>query len=194
MSLASNVASVFLTSDPIPRARLDRIDFYFGRLHIDAQGLRTVGSAIRRGRIQVRVGNTGPLLGAAYSSHHNRMTVPSARAHTTTLGQAAILHEGVHALLDLTRFQTTALTDETAAYLAEAIYLRAASTMPVSRNPDTMRIYRTAFQLINQHLLANRRGVRLRAADYQPLLDAIHNHQAYRGISPSQPNTGLGVP
>lgn len=194
MSLSSDVASVFLTRDRILRARIDRIDFHLGALHVCPRGLRSVGQAIRRRRIQVRVGNTGPTLGAAYSPHHNRITVSSARAHTTTVGQAGIVHEGVHALIDLIRFRTTELTDETAAYLTEAIYFRTASTMPSSQDAATMRIYRTANQLIDSHMLANRQGVRLSAAQYQPLLAAIHAHPAYSRISLTQPNSGLGVP
>jgi hypothetical protein len=194
MTIAQDVAGFLLTSNSMIRSRFGRIGFWIDAFHVDAAGLRDVGTAISNGWIEVRVGGTGSLLAAAYGPHNDRMTVRSNDVHRTLLGQSAIVHESVHAMNDMRRVRTTVLKDETSGYLAEAIYMMAAHIWPASSTrADTLAIYGAARALIDAQMLAYRQGVRLTSTHYQALLDAIHRHQAYSGISESQATSGLGA-
>lgn len=114
-TLVEKVASVFRS--PL----VDKIDFHFHPegLHVNSLRLRAVGEAISKGRIGVEISSTGTILSAAYSPHSNKMTLPDEKVTGTGIGRSGILHEGVHALVDLYKCtSTTKLTDEAAAYLA----------------------------------------------------------------------------
>lgn len=186
MSLAEQVAAVFFGP------RIDRIDFKLGPLEVSPKRLQGVGRAIRRGAIAVEVESTGRLLSAAYSPHRDRMTLRSDRIGGVVM-QASILHEGVHALVDLYRCtQLTVLDDEAAAYLAEAVYLKAAHTWV--RGPDASAdIYLAADAIAKEHGLYVRRGARLSTKDVASLRRAIHAHPAYSGIDRHDRTSGHGV-
>ncbi|MGH6943764.1 MAG: hypothetical protein ACREH6_06040 [Geminicoccaceae bacterium] len=187
MAIADEVAKVFFS------ARIARIDFRLGPLEVSPKRLHAVGKAIGGGRIKVAVASTGRLLSAAYSPHSNQMTLPSDQIGSVMI-QASILHEGVHALVDLFRCTNlTVLDDEAAAYLAEAIYLRAAHTW-VSGDGAALAIYKAADALAKAHDLYNTRAVRLSSRDAAALRSAIHAHPAYSGIDVHQRTSGHGVP
>ncbi len=187
-ALARRVADVFIGP------RIQRIDFHLGGLHISPQRLGSVGQAIRQGRIRVEVASTGSMLSAAYSPHHNRMTIQSEQVLSEVTGQAGIVHEGVHALVDLFRAtSTTVLSDEAAAYLAEVIYLRAAHTW-VRGSAAVMAIYNAADRIAQAHRMYERTGAVLRFADYEPLRQAVNAHPAYSSIGQRQLTSGHGVP
>jgi len=167
MSLQERVAAVF------QGARIDRIDFRLEAVQVSPQRLRAVGEAIRQGRITVAVSDTGSLLAAAYTPHRNRMTLGNANVPNTFTGQATILHEGVHALVDMYRVSIPVLVDEVAAYLAEVIYWRAGHHWMRGGTAE-MRIYNAADQIAQAH--------------------DLYSRTAYRSIPEDQRTSGLGVP
>ena len=107
--------------------------------------------------------------------------------------QAGVLHEGIHALVDMyTCKEVTVLNDEAAAYLAEAIYLRAAHSW-VNGGAAEMAIYQAADQVAKAHDLYSKRGVRLSLANVADLRAAISKHPAYSGIGARQKTSGHGL-
>jgi hypothetical protein len=186
MSLADKVAAIFEG----PRAA--RIDFRLGRLEVSPKRLRGVGKAIKKGDIKVEVHTGGKLLGAAYDPHDDTLMVPDDKL-ASVASQAGVLHEGVHALVDMYKCKdVTVLNDEAAAYLAEVIYLRAAHSW-VNGGAAEMAIYNAADQIAKAHNLYNKRGVRLSNDDAADLRAAIHKHPAYSSIGEHQMTSGHGL-
>ena len=186
MALADKVAAIFES----PQAA--RIHFRLGRLEVSPQRLRGVGKAIKNGDIKLEVAKTGKLLSAAYSPHSDTLTVPDDRLASVT-AQAGVLHEGIHALVDIYKCkEVTVLNDEAAAYLAEAIYLRAAHSW-VNGGAAEMAIYQAADQVARAHDLYSKRGVRLALADVADLRAAISKHPAYSSIGARQKTSGHGL-
>jgi hypothetical protein len=104
-----------------------------------------------------------------------------------------VLHEGIHALVDMYKCkEVTVLNDEAAAYLAEVIYLRAAHSW-VGGGAAEMAIYNAADQVAKAHGLLNKLGVRLSIDDVADLRAAINKHPAYSGIGAKQKTSGHGL-
>ena len=186
MSLATTVAAIFEG----PRAA--RIHFRLGRLEISPLRLRGVGQAIKKGDIKVEVASSGKLLSASYHPHSDTLTVPDDKLASVS-AQAGVLHEGVHALVDMYKCkEVTVLNDEAAAYLAEVIYLRAAHSW-VNGGAAEMAIYNAADQLAKAHDLYSKRGVWLSVDDAADLRAAIHKHPAYNSIGARQKTSGHGL-
>jgi hypothetical protein len=187
MAITDDVAQVF------DSARIDRIDFRLNGLEVSPKRLREVGKAIRAGKIKVKVSSSGKLLSASYHPHDNRLFVPTDQIGAVMI-QASIVHEGVHALVDLFRATNlTVLDDEAAAYLAEAVYLRAAHTW-VKGESAASAIYQAADAVARAHDLYSRRGVKLSADHVAELRKVIHAHPAYSSIEPHAHTSGHGVP
>src|SRR2546427_11283237 len=68
------------------------IDFSLDDLEINAANLRKVGEAMTKGTIGVEVGDTGPMLSAAYS--RKKLVLRKESETDYPEGQAAIVHEG----------------------------------------------------------------------------------------------------
>lgn len=189
MALADEVAAVF--SDRQVRA----IDFTLEKLIVNPQRLHSVGQAIKQKRIAVELKSTGDKLGAAYSPHPNRMTLGSGDLLKSPMGRAGVLHEGVHALVDLYEVQSlTVLEDEVAAYLAETIYLRAWGHRVRTDHAETKAIYDAAWGLVDARSMHAKKGVRLTAQDCRDLITAIHGHAGYADVKAEAKVSGLGVP
>jgi hypothetical protein len=150
------------------------IDFSLDDLKVNAASLRKVGEAITKGTIGVEVGNTGPMLSAAYS--RKRLLLRKESETDYPEGQAAIVHEGVHAWADLSNHRS-GLSEEAAAYLTEVVYLRALNRR-ISKHP----IYDAANEVASARHLFDRRGVHLKSADCEDLRQAIHQEPAYQDL------------
>ena len=96
MALEHDVANVL--RDP----KLGRINFQFDKHLVSPAGLAAVAKSIESsGGIKIDVGSTGPLLSAAYSANGNKITIQNNSVPNQTESQAAILHESVHALVEM---------------------------------------------------------------------------------------------
>jgi hypothetical protein len=187
MSLADKVAAIFEGS------RVARIHFRLGRLEVSPQRLRGVGKAIKEGDIKVEIEKgSGKLLSASYHPHSDTLTVPDDKLATVAT-QAGVLHEGIHALVDMYKCkEVTVLNDEAAAYLAEVIYLRAAHSW-INGGPAEMAIYNAADQIAKTHDLYGKLGVTLSLDQVADLRAAISKHPAYSGIDAKQKTSGHGL-
>jgi hypothetical protein len=182
-------------ADVLRSPPIDKIDFVLvdDAIEVTPRRLRQVADVIEKGRIDVAVADTGSLLGAAYSPHSNKMTLRSLQVPDGGLGRSMIVHEGVHALVDLFRYtKATELSDEAAAYLAETLFMRSIGLTVTGGG--ALPIYNAAAALIDAHKLGKGRQVRLQWADYLPLREAVRAHPAYHGIGERQLTSGHGVP
>jgi hypothetical protein len=59
---------------------------------------------------------------AAYTSHDDKLHLRSAHSLTTAFGRGSVVHECTHAQLDLRGMSTPIMSEEAAAYIAEAWY------------------------------------------------------------------------
>jgi hypothetical protein len=185
MSMESSVAEV-LKNPPI-----GTINFKIGTVKVSQDEMAAVAAAIEKNDIAVEVANTGPQLGAAYSSFVSRrwgtnekkligkITLGDATVATSTLGKASIFHESVHALMDVKGHKVSMHDDEVVAYLADAMYLKKTFT-GISGGKTEMAIYNAAFQIITAHKMLVKLGVVLKWTDCNSLRDAIKAHPAYR--------------
>jgi hypothetical protein len=185
MSLQSDVAQVLR----VPPA--DRISFKVQNIAIDRTQMELVAQAIDKGDISVAAGNTGPQLGAAYSSFVGRrfgpgekklvgsITLGSESVVRSAIGRASIFHESIHALKDVRGWTVPTMQDEEAvAYLGDAMYLRANHTL-VSGGALEMAIYNAAFAIVDGRNMLARLGVVLTWSDCDALRAAIKAHPAY---------------
>ena len=186
MSVADKVAAIFTGPE------VAKIHFRLGRLEVSPQRLRGVGEAIKKGAIEVVVATSGGMLSAAYSPHPDRMTIPDDKL-TSNTSRSGILHEGVHALVDIYNCkEVLVLDDEVAAYIAETIYLKALGAK-ISGDAAAMKIYKAADAVAQAHGLYKKRGVRLKLSDVDELRKAIHAHPAYSGIKAGAKTSGHGL-
>ncbi len=193
MAVAMPIAEVLLTQDAGQKRKIDLIDFQFEDMRITPQGLREVGRLMLQGRINIEVGDTGEHLGAAYSPHSNTMHIGATNRPPNDEWRAGIIHESVHALVDLRRVSTSVLNDETAAYLAEAIYIRSGGIAIVPSNPKAARILEEARLVVEAHQMQYRGGARLSVGDCRDLQSAILAYtEAYAGAD-TQQTSGLGI-
>jgi hypothetical protein len=80
------------------------IDFSLDELKINTANLPKVGDAITTGTIAVEIGDTGPMLSAAYT--RKKLVLRQETETDYPEGQAAIVHEGVHAWADLSNHRS----------------------------------------------------------------------------------------
>ena len=185
MSMQSSVAEV-LRNPPV-----GHISFKIDNIAVNKAQMEAVAAAVEKQDIAVEVANTGPQLGAAYSSFVSRrwadgekkligkITLGGADVVTSSVGKAAIFHESVHALMDVKGLKVSMHNDEVIAYLADAMYLKKTSTN-ISGGELEKAIYNAAFAIIQTHKMLTKLGVTLKWTDCDALLDAIKAHPAYR--------------
>jgi hypothetical protein len=188
MSFAQQVAAVF------QGAHIDSINFRLSGFQVTGARLRKVGEAISCGRIEVKQEAGGGTLSAAYSPYQDRFTLPKNANAGADKWKVAILHEGVHALVDIfgEKAALTVLDDEIAAYVAEVIYYKKLRR-PLPSGSSERGIYTSANDIVTKHHLDTKKGVHLKAADVKKLREAIHAHPAYSGIGETAKTGGHGL-
>jgi len=104
-----------------------KIDFRLGQWTINADSFARVANALVVGDIQVNVGlqaGHGKSVEAQYNFRTDTIAVPNANYGTTTLGQAGIVHECVHAFVDMQAVSgQSEAANEAAGYLAYMLFL-----------------------------------------------------------------------
>jgi hypothetical protein len=173
MAIHDTVAAIFRET------HIDAIDFNLnGSLAITPAELRRVGTLFADRVIPIEVVRTRDAP-ATYRIGRDALVLRSDVA--AQIGEdrvkALIVHEGVHALMDLHRCtQTTGLTSEAAGIIAQVIY-----TLK-SGHGVTRQVMVDAEVLIRRHRMLERRGVVLSWADYADFRLAVQRDPAYRGI------------
>lgn len=98
------------------------LHFKIGSMEVKPGDMALVADAIERGRIRII---HRPSMGhmAAYDSSRNRMAIPFARQPNVG-DRSLIVHECVHAVMDIRRVAQTMQQAEGMAYVAQALYLK----------------------------------------------------------------------
>jgi hypothetical protein len=177
-----------LTTHPV-----QKINFSIEGFQISASRLAKVAEAVRDCRIKLEEQPSGKLLGAAYSPHSDKMSVGS-DIGTSVVARAGVVHECVHALVDMFEYKDMrVMTDEAAAYLAENVYLMALKKSVGTPDAQTAAIYNAARGLVAKKKLLAKAGVRIGRAELEPLIKAINSHDAYRSIGLDTKTSGHGL-
>ncbi|MCI0639201.1 MAG: hypothetical protein L0Y72_01720 [Gemmataceae bacterium] len=183
------------------RAETHAVDFSFenagGGFRIHAAGLARVADAIRQQRIRVCSGSLPHGAGGQYHQTANRVGLDSERFPRDRNGKAIVLHEAVHALMDLSNVvAATRLSDEAAAYLTQVIYLYYKGRRNFSASTLLQAAYDVAVQsgIIDPPTQIIQRGVRISWHWYAPLRQAIQNHDLYNQIGWLALTGANGVP
>lgn len=164
-----------------------RIDFHVGVAHISGKRLAKVASAMRsqsgaKDHVEVKTGSTGSLLSAAYTPATNSMSLKDERVPDTMAGKAAIVHESIHAHIDLAGLKVTAINDEVVAYLGEQIFWNANHRGVPNAKPLARKIYEEATKVIQSRTLFSRPGAKITWKDCDDLRAAIRAHPAYKSL------------
>jgi hypothetical protein len=98
------------------------LSFNLGRVRLRPGDLPAVASAIETGKITLI---HRPTLGhmAIYDSQRNRMAIPFASLPPPS-SQALVVHEAVHAVMDMRKVTLNSIESEIMAYVAQALFLR----------------------------------------------------------------------
>jgi len=187
-----------------------KINFHLGGLHISGDGLGDVAGAISRGDIKLIEDPKLPKgIEGRYDPKTDTMSFPKANFGDENF-DAFFVHEAVHALIDMMKAtQTRRLADESAAFLAAAIYLyhrvgdvrfqhEVKRLLSGNQNEqEAGRIYRVCLKLIERFgltkLTKQRISVWLQPPLYQPLLEAVKGAGAYKEIPWNQPTYADGI-
>jgi len=181
-----------------------KIDFQVDQIRVLGSGLVNIMvyinlQLIGQPGIRIKIGAMSDDVAAYYDPHRNILNFRKASYGETAFQRMTIIHECVHAWLDVripkiqtvadaiaaAQMATTQLSDETAAYIAGALFTIYENTPPGQKpaypadwKPDP--IYVAAFQIATK--IMNRPGAIVSAADAQPLKDAILDDDDYSAI------------
>ncbi|MBN1508256.1 MAG: hypothetical protein JW955_15520 [Sedimentisphaerales bacterium] len=194
--LAKKVVKIL---DSVPK-----MDFQMGGLRISKDGLGDVAYAIQKGVIKVER-DASLSTDAEYDSAEDTLGLKSLKFDDVEF-KSLIVHEAVHALIDLLKAKDTRrLTGEAAAYLVQAIHLRHELTDATFRAIVTQqaksanerekqlgRIYKACLELIDKCKLPSR-DARIPPILYQPILEAIKGHDVYKYIPWDQKAKADGI-
>lgn len=223
MSLTEDIARVLLETTEI-----DLIDFYLGagqRKHIDGAGIREVGRAISDGRVAVFADDSKLRKHAdgTYRPRPNELILSEGHVFADTAENRAtshievggfigtadqvglVIHEAVHALLDMKERAVLKLSNEVAAYVAQVTFLHHYvgfwDVLGEGASTAQRRILVTAFELARDEGILDGRGVHLRWDACRPLRHALKASPIYSNIgwlerewdNDGIPDTGAGA-
>jgi len=188
MSLEKQVAAIFHDS-----AKMKTIDFKYGAFRVSPDRLKGVGDAILNGQIALGQSSSSQL-SAGYSPYSDTLSLPKTVNPSADKWKVAILHEGVHALVDIygANAGLTVMDDEAVAYVAEVIYYKALRR-PLPTGASEKAIYTAADQLASGLKLYKNAGVLVPVAKAQALRAAILAHPAYADIGETAKTGGHGL-
>jgi len=177
------------------------INFHLGGLPVTPRGFSDVGDEIQAGNIRLLRSSGLPAgVEAEYRWRQDTLVVryDLNQVLNTISGRSAVVHEGVHAMIDRNRaVATTTLTAEAAAYLAQIIYrLRSGDRLrewiEANRSSPDGAIYYEALQLIERFGLLTGAAT-MQWADTAALRAAINRHPRYREVSATELHGADGV-
>ena len=178
---------VALFSDPA----LSQINFTVADIPVNAREFQNVSDYIKNDDIPVI---TGPTAGMAYYDRKsNKLETDPASNLPLTLGdRALILHECVHAIVDIRELQELSLTDEIAAYIAQLTYMQVKSPSPnhpravaIPRNNPLALFVMSVLDVIDQYKLTSKEGLgaRINHFDVVVLSQRLRAVAQYASIS-----------
>jgi hypothetical protein len=149
------------------------IDFRLRGWHINSASFEKVANGIRVGDVEVDSGNVTGLAQAQYDYGTDTIELPSTSYGTDLYGAAGIVHESVHAYIDLLSSQTIESANEAAGYLAQLLYLLYSGSrfqIPVSPGDVALKI---------AEKIVYRPGTVVQRLDEEDLRNAIVKHPNY---------------
>ncbi|TWS99692.1 hypothetical protein [Reyranella sp. CPCC 100927] len=133
-----------------------QINFSMPGVTISGLSFAWVANAIQQGTIGVVIEAQKPGAGASYKPDPDQFSLPHPTFGVAMNEMAAIVHESVHAWVDLTKTSTSRVTNELCAYLAGAMF-REYMHEKQPQDPPTFKVA----GLVAQRLIArNDRTVR----------------------------------
>lgn len=157
-----------------------RIAFSFGAVTVGNAGFKSVVDALAAGKITIVV---NPKLGAntaVYSFKKNRFSFGFKGAAGNGDRESLVVHESVHAALDVSKSPLRVKQSEAAAYIAQCLYYyyRNESEFSGGRSPTFGDPILKAAWPVSQIVLTR---AKLEDADVEPLFKAIAEHALYKG-------------
>jgi len=189
--------------DTLDSPATQRINFFVGTQHIDSQGFQQVSRAILkwlwgfREGVAVEIGETSKSAAPAqYLYKDDRFTFVIATFGRTPDQRGAMVHECVHAMIDIQRGSPgfTQPMNEAAAYIAGALYFIYATGRPI--DPATQhRLAQPSYAKANQIALAisDKPGAAVADADTIQLVNAVVQNPTYSNIRRSTPVWANGI-
>jgi hypothetical protein len=149
MSIREEVLEI-LRSSEASRIRFSFTSFYGRPVAVDRITFRRVVSAIESGQIRVTDEDVSPGSGGEYEGAPTNGGILYSRPIRNKRGaKSVVIHEAVHASIDLTRSTLEEVDNEAAAFLAQVLYLKFTSypiSRLLSRNPLEARLYEILWQ------------------------------------------------
>ncbi|GEM_PF-7049884 len=178
MSIREDALQI-LRSSEASRIRFSFQSLYRTPVSVDHTTFLRVVGAIESGRVRVTDENVPANLGGEYDSTPLNGGVLRARPiRSKRSRKSVVIHEAVHASIDLTRTTIAEVDNEAASFIAQFIYLRL-TCYPIARmlsaNPNEARLYetlwRTAGSVMSGGVVAENRMAQIR--------QGIINHPQY---------------
>ncbi|QIG92277.1 hypothetical protein [Bradyrhizobium sp. 6(2017)] len=177
-------------------AEAQRINFHLGPWHIDGAAFERIARAIEVGDIKIRVEPLPQDVEARYDDFNDYVVVPPAFFAGTVGDRAAIIHECVHAIVDLQnskgQFESS---NEAAAFLASFLFrLNSGEAIPPATGGNAnVRLVTTAEGIARN--LQKQPGAAVPTRDLSDLRWSIATHPHYRtkGVTYISPNSSDGL-
>jgi len=149
-----------------------------GGIVINAQTFRRVALAIQNGTIKLKVSTTFPPgVGAQYTPWDNTIETPPVIGRVE---EGLLLHECTHASFDIASTAITALHDEAAAYVVDALYFRMTGLTRPRWNAEPHATARqVAAGVLHQYAVGTHHAPPVDAPTWAALLTAIRTHPVY---------------
>ena len=168
-----------------------RIDFQFQGHHVGFASFQAVIGGLAEGKITVEHDPSTTM--AHYHIAGNKFLLPYDSQPQFLIEEALVVHEAVHAAMDISKAKVTRDISETTAYLAQAIYVYNQMGRSFEPNwagwPFGEGMLKTAFGASRK---AHGRCAILTMEDVKPLYDAVCDHKEYKdNISAVVPYNGI---
>jgi hypothetical protein len=122
-------------------ATTSKIDFQLRQWRINANSFEQVANGSLVLDVQVDSGNVYAGKQAQYDYKTDTLELPDANYGIDPMGMAGIVHESVHAYIDLLAGRITESANEAAGYLAQMLFLlHSGSTVPTPLSPGDVAL------------------------------------------------------
>jgi len=169
-----------------------KIDFWIGSIHVDGNGFASVQFALTKqaagyGSMTIEIGGVAKGADLSYNIDDNAFHFPHARYGATDKEQMLIIHECVHAMLDIAAgtplplgaVPITKSENEAAAYIAGCLFWIYEHGGPDTPTPEHV-IWIKAFEIADK--IKNVKGAHVSAVDALSLRGLISVHPVYVGL------------